>query len=66
MDDDFTIAKGPMILVTFTMVNGQIVYGLAVLILPNYASELKATPFSIGVIFGAYAAAILMTSGLFA
>lgn len=60
------ISRIPMFLVTLTMVNGQIVYGLAVLILPNYATELKATPLAIGCIFSSYAAAILCTSSFFA
>ena len=58
-----TISKA---VVTVLMTNGQVVYGLAVLILPSYASELQASSFSLGVIFSSYAFAILVSSSLFA
>lgn len=48
------------------MINGQLVYGLAVLILPSYAAELEASPLWIGLIFGSYALAILIASPIFA
>jgi hypothetical protein len=66
LDAPAPISRGPMVLVTLTMINGQIVYGLAVLILPTYATELKASPLAIGCIFSSYAAAILLTSSVFA
>ncbi|CAG9333215.1 unnamed protein product [Blepharisma stoltei] len=56
----------PKLLIIWLMVNGQLLYGLAVLILPSYASELDASPTWIGLIFGAYAASILFSSPIFA
>ena len=48
------------------MMNGQLIYGLAILIIPSYAVSIQVSNFSIGMIFSGYAFSVLIASPFFA